>query len=82
MFDWTTARSRVSGSDLLMEETMIDIIIAAVLSAIISYFAVLWQQPSTQINGIINVVVVFALTYIIYYAIKSAMFSSRTKTIA
>ncbi len=61
---------------------MIDIIIAAVLSAIISYFAVLWQQPSTQLSGIINVVVVFALTYVIYYGLKSAIFSSRTKKIA
>ena len=61
---------------------MIDIIIAAVLSAIISYFAVLWQQPSTQLSGIINVVVVFALTYVIYYGLKSAIFSSRTNKIA
>ena len=61
---------------------MVDILIAAVLSAIISYFAVLWQQPNSEITGIINVVVVFALTYVIYFAIRSAMFSSRTKTIA
>ena len=60
---------------------MVDIAIAAVLSAIISYFAVLWQQPSSEMTGIINVIVVFALTYFIYYGIKSAMFSSRTKTI-
>ena len=59
---------------------MIDIVIAGILSAIISYFAVLWQQPSTEMSGIINVVVVFALTYVIYYGIKSVMFSSRTKT--
>lgn len=61
---------------------MVDIVIAAVLSAIISYFAVLWQQPTSEITGIINVIVVFALTYFIYYGIKSAMFSSRTKTIS
>ncbi len=61
---------------------MVDILIAAVLSAIISYFAVLWQRPNSEITGIINVVVVFALTYVIYFAIRSAMFSSRTKTIA
>ena len=61
---------------------MIDIAIAGILSAIISYFAVLLQQPTTEITGIINVVVVFALTYVIYYAIRSAMFSSRTKTIS
>ena len=61
---------------------MVDILIAAVLSAIISYFAVLWQQPNSEITGIINVVVIFALTYVIYFAIRSAMFSSRTKPIA
>ena len=61
---------------------MVDIVIAAVLSAVISYFAVLWQQPTSEITGIINVIVVFALTYFIYYGIKSAMFSSRTKTIS
>ena len=61
---------------------MIDLVIAAVLSAIISYFAVLWQQPSTEMSGIINVVVVFFFTYIIYYGLKYAMFSSRTRTIA
>ena len=60
---------------------MIDIAIAAILSAIISYVAVLWQQPTSEMSGIINVVVVFALTYAIYFGIKSAMFSSRTKTI-
>lgn len=57
---------------------MIDILIAAVISAVISYIAVLWQQPSSAITGIINVIVVFALTYVIYFAIKRAMFSSRT----
>ena len=59
---------------------MIDIVIAAVLSAIISYFAVLWQQPSSETTGVLNVVVVFALTYVIYFAIKRAMFSSRVTT--
>lgn len=57
---------------------MIDILIAGVLSAIISYFAVMWQQPSSEITGIVNVIVVFALTYVIYFAIHRAMFSSRT----
>ena len=59
---------------------MIDIVIAAVLSAIISYFAVMWQQPTSEITGILNVIVVFALTYVIYFAIKRAMFSSRATT--
>ena len=59
---------------------MIDIVIAAVLSAIISYFAVLWQQPNSEITGILNVIVVFALTYIIYFAIKRAMFTPRATT--
>ncbi len=57
---------------------MIDIVIAAVLSAIISYIAVMWQQPSSEMTGILNVVAVFALTYVIYFAIKRTMFASRT----
>ncbi len=61
---------------------MIDIVIAAVLSAIISYIAVMWQQPSSEVTGILNVVVVFALTYVIYFAIKRTMFASRTGTIS
>ena len=60
---------------------MIDIVIATVLSAIISYFAVLWQQPNSEATGIINVVVVFTLTFVIYFGLKSAMFSSRAKTL-
>lgn len=60
---------------------MIDLVIAAVLSAIISYFAVLWQQPSMELSGIINIVAIFFFTYIIYYGLKSAMFSSRTRTV-
>ena len=58
---------------------MIDIVIAAVLSVIISYFAVMWQQPASEITGILNVVVVFALTYIIYFALKRTMFSARAE---
>ena len=61
---------------------MIDIVIAAVLSAIISYFAVLWQQPNSETTGVLNVIVVFALTYVIYFAIKRAMFSSRVTTLS
>ena len=60
---------------------MIDIVIATVLSAIISYFAVLWQQPSSEVTGIINVVVVFALTFVIYFALKRTMFSARAQTL-
>ena len=61
---------------------MIDIVIAAVLSAIISYFAVMLQQPNSEITGIVNVIVVFALTYVIYFGIKRAMFASRTTTLS
>lgn len=60
---------------------MIDIVIATVLSAIISYIAVLWQQPSSELTGILNVVVVFALTFVVYFALKRAMFSSRARTL-
>ncbi len=60
---------------------MIDIVIATVLSAIISYIAVLWQQPTTEMTGIINVVVVFALTFVIYFALKRTMFSGRAQTL-
>ncbi len=64
-----------------MGDNMIDIVIATILSAVISYVAVLWQQPTSEMSGIINVVVVFALTFVIYYGIKSTMFSSRTRAI-
>lgn len=60
------------------ENIMIDIVIATVLSAIISYFAVVLQQPNSEITGIINVIVVFALTFVIYFALKRTMFASRT----
>ena len=60
---------------------MIDIVIATVLSAIISYFAVVLQQPNSEITGIVNVIVVFALTFVIYFALKRAMFTSRTTTV-
>lgn len=60
---------------------MIDIVIATVLSAIISYLAVLWQQPTSELTGILNVVVVFALTFVIYFALKRAMFSARAQTL-
>ena len=56
---------------------MIDIVIAAVLSAVISYFAVMLQQPTSEITGIINVVVVFALTFVVCFSLKQAMFSAR-----
>ena len=60
---------------------MTDILISTVLSVVIAVIAVLWQQPVTATSGIINVVVVFFLTYIIYYAIKYVMYSSRTRAI-
>ena len=60
---------------------MIDIVIATVLSAIISYFAVMWQQPNSEVTGILNVVVVFALTFVIYFGLKRALFSSRAQTL-
>lgn len=60
---------------------MTDIVIATVLSAIISYFAVMLQQPASELTGILNVVVVFALTFVIYFALKRAMFSARTGTL-
>ena len=61
---------------------MIDIIIATVLSAIISYFAVILQQPNSEITGIVNVIVVFALTFIIYFALKRAIFATRATNIS
>lgn len=60
---------------------MIDILIATVLSVVISYFAVMLQQPASELTGILNVVVVFALTFVIYFALKRAMFSARANTL-
>lgn len=60
---------------------MIDYVIATVLSAVISYFAVMLQQPVSEITGILNVVVVFALTFVIYFALKRAIFAARANTL-
>ena len=60
---------------------MIDYVIAAILSAIIAVLAVWWQQPGSEVSGILNVMVVFALTFAIYFAANIAVFSDRTKEV-
>ena len=60
---------------------MIDTVIATFPRAVISYIAVMLQQPTSEITGIINVVVVFALTFVIYLALKRAIFSARANTL-
>ena len=60
---------------------MIDYVTAAVLSAIISSLAVWWQQPGSEVSGILNVMVIFALTFAIYFALNIAIFSARTSEV-
>ena len=60
---------------------MIDYVIATVLSVVISSLAIWWQQPSSEVSGILNIIVVFALTFTIYFASNIAIFSERTKTV-
>ena len=60
---------------------MIDYVIATVLSVVISSLAIWWQQPNSEVSGILNIIVVFALTFTIYFAANIAIFSERTKTV-
>ena len=60
---------------------MFDIVIAGFLSAVISCLAIWWQHPSSEVSGILNVVVVFTLTFTIYFALNIAIYSARTKEV-
>ena len=60
---------------------MIDYVIATVLSVVISLTAIWWQQPSSEVSGILNIIVIFTLTFVIYFALNIAIFSARTKTV-
>lgn len=60
---------------------MIDYVIATVLSAIISSLAIWWQQPSSEVSGILNIMVVFTLTFTLYFAANISMYSERTKEV-
>ena len=63
------------------DEAMFDIVIAGFLSAVISCVAIWWQHPSSEVSGILNVIVVFTLTFAIYFTLNIAIFSDRTKEV-